>query len=1331
MNNPSDAFFAAYSDDKKEVAPVVTSAPVVPVKAEPRLSQNNVYADEFFNQAEAQVTTAVEEEKLTPQETTWGQDLDNAVQGAKDTWNTVSGFASYLPEHLANEGVGGVAEDIVEGANVMAHGVNKGLAGIADFGLVPISALTIGITEASDYMFGTDLSEGTSMTMISRKFQQYYPDAEYLPEEQEGYFDDLVRITHTSLEFGTGVGLTKLSNSIAKTADDAAALSKETAFSLGSGAAYQAALETGATEGHAMVWSLIAPMSPMIVSAGMKPKKLGKAVWGGTKKVASSASELFLVKSLVAPIKRKGKGMLLAQKIELESDAAMWTETPYWRAARKYVLNTQEDMQSLDDRVASLQKLQDTVEKAIPQTDSMRKHDKQMTKVSKMINDHLEETTGTRPFKLTLEQRYGPELKRMNHEDGVNTITDSFRVIYGDEYNAQIQGNRTALHKYLTDNTDKFHGDMDSESTRGFTALFENYNKEITEMQGSIEALAVGGKNMDDIMSETGKLKAADRVEHAYPQDAVNESLRPAVKRTNTLIKEAYTLTLESLPKKLVIDTTPLVTSLTRVFENTGAFADPKNMPTYVRTLVNGLKEISNTSTGTGSVSRQLLDESDTLMITKKEVVKSKNTRKQEWIASKEGLDEAAETYKGDLKSINEQYAKDKLVLDQQGADADIAIKSNAQAKRGNTESRIPEVEDLNNIEPPTLTTVGEVAEAVTLVNKLSRDMYKSQRFEEYRVLRDVRAGLDATMEGLRDQDPAAYKRWTDGNAHYTNFVAKDINDSMAGKIVKDGDHYPELTSNQVFTGLFEDADDDTLIQFLNAFDGKRKDLAPFLKQLDINTSEAGPIVPRQANDEFNEMSQEAVGAVKDMIYSSLVRKLKDADIGTMRDPVERMRASEAVLTEFVTKHGSKLRLVPGFEGMEQDALKMLDNIGQYRDLHQRAEQVKSLGIIKNAVGPNATIGNIRRDDSTAGEIRDFLDNIHESMDTTGNLMAEKYPQILDLKGSHSENAARKIRQTLFNAYVDEFSEGSRIDYNGMLVGLEAKGGERARLVTVLGEKEVIKLEGIAQMAKALDEADISFTESLTNNSFIKSMENAGLPLGRVGSRLQQRAVFRPSTGFIAGSVAAGFIDRLAKSDTAKSLKILMDDPSKLTEIDTIIGDAIQKLQARKKAAVVAEMKDPYGNMSNIIHTLAVPLTKALYRQANHMGYSLTEEETKEVVMEVLSNDPRDGKKAKEVKGASAAPLAPIAAPIEKPVQEPQVKEEVQPQVAEEPQAAAPAITNVPEIPPSDPTSALSTRKSVGEIRDKISEKDITKKVQGLSAEERAAYMKRLNGAGQ
>ena len=70
----------------------------------------------------------------------------------------------------------------------------------------------------------------------------------------------------------------------------------------------------------------------------------------------------------------------------------------------------------------------------------------------------------------------------------------------------------------------------------------------------------------------------------------------------------------------------------------------------------------------------------------------------------------------------------------------------------------------------------------------------------------------------------------------------------------------------------------------------------------------------------------------------------------------------------------------------------------------------------------------------------------------------------------------------------------------------------------------------------------------------------------------------------------------------------------------------------------------------------------------------------------------------------------------------------MEPNVTKEQTPAKPrkqGITNVPPIKQGGSTSPISLKKSQGEINDK----DVTKELSGLSAEERAAYMKSLNGA--
>jgi hypothetical protein len=501
----------------------------------------------------------------------------------------------------------------------------------------------------------------------------------------------------------------------------------------------------------------------------------------------------------------------------------------------------------------------------------------------------------------------------------------------------------------------------------------------------------------------------------------------------------------------------------------------------------------------------------------------------------------------------------------------------------------------------------------------------------------------------------------------------------------------------------------------------------------------------RVAITELVEASAEASQVLKDMAYSSLLQEFRNLDAVKGANPVEVMKKVESIMKTFTEKHKSKMRYIPGMETAHSDITGMMNEMGVYRRLHEEAEQVKNMQLLQRVAGPNKTIMNIINDDKVAQEMSDFLGNVNSKMSESGTVMSAKYPNQFQMSPQNSEAVVTKMQDTMMNAFIDEFTIGTVLNHEGMSSILSNIGGSRQNLVNVMGEARVMKLEAMASVSQAMTGEKVKFLDVLQNDNVLKGMEKLGLPLNRVASRLNQRAVFRPSTAYLAASVATSILNNVAKRDTGQALKILMDDPTKLAEFDKHLGKAIQELNAAKKDKINGVLQNPNGSLRDLIGTLADHLGQRSFQYYSYLGFNTPKEVYVEAVKEALLTDPRretndkkgtEAKKGTEVKegkeGNTDKEDSMVSSKIssEAPTESPEslgiTNQPITSPEQETPQSGSKGssgITNVPQVPPSDPTSALSTRKPMAEIRDM----DITRAMNNMTAEERLRYMENIN----
>ena len=481
--------FNKRNEEKEEKEPLVSVKPKAPdVKPEePEVPISNGFQSNSFK---ARVN-GLEAEKLSKapmskEETTLGEDLDAGIKSFKETMEHVGGFTKYLPGYLMDN-PGEALSSVGKGAEMIAHGANKGIAATADLATVPVQAITSGITATSNALFDTELN--TDINRFGKMFQSYFPDSKYVPEEQEGVLDDLMRITHTTSEFVSGGALiTKGANAINKGASNANPVytrvsnasdigptfaikttpsshgvinvEKDAALNAIMGIGYQGSQELGATEGEAMLWSLLLPMSPTAAKLAVQPKQSAVLLGKGALKSAENtvkASKFLLTKAYLVsvPVKASVNGLRNIRS-RLEENPEALTGTAMQRVGRKILLSAlpKEKIYTKAEEIKRLTAIREWVAEAIPQTPKVVAYNKRMDSVENHINDYLESQGKPREFKLTLDQRYNTVLKDMKAGQPLKDVISLLRTTEGEAYNASLRRNQEIFEDYMLNNTE-------------------------------------------------------------------------------------------------------------------------------------------------------------------------------------------------------------------------------------------------------------------------------------------------------------------------------------------------------------------------------------------------------------------------------------------------------------------------------------------------------------------------------------------------------------------------------------------------------------------------------------------------------------------------------------------------------------------------------------------------------------------------------------------------------------------------------------------------------------------------------------------------------------
>lgn len=1074
------------------------------------------------------------------------------------------------------KGTPGVAEnsdeyqttyDFLRTADKIAYGAVKGLAGLADFVTVPGWALA-----------NTVMPDGTAVQKpFTALLEEFYPEKNYAFEEDpNSYADEVLRITQTAAEFVSPAGPTNLMVKGASKGAYATTQLVEHSLAAASGVGFQATLEAGGSETAAVAAAFVAPMSPELFQAAWKATK---STTRGTMKLALKAPLAGMVAKEVEDTSRYA---LAVAKADLLENPDKWTKSWYGRTARSVVLKSRDTPRSLEQQREELQSISERIHKVLPlDNTAVVEHVNRMKRMQGMMNEGR-----SHKIELTIDQIYRPILKQINDTEGFDALLDSIILTNAEAYNKQVRNNQKVFQEILKGDVDKLLAEDAETFTKIFTDHLDNINNEY-------ERVASRALGVDPTASSV--VPGATVYEHSYvPQ----EQLTKATEDLYKIMDSAYTSMLDKLPADLNLDTTPLKRSIVDMYENMGTLSDPASVPPYIRSLMNKMVALGG-GEDIAAKHKDLLNRESGLKGKQKELIAERKLAVQNHKKQLESID--PEAPKEDIKALKSQYQAEYEeaigALEQKRRPVDEELARLEVEKR---EYRVSEVhESFEGIPEPTFTDLGSVREAINLVNRQSRKAFKNKEWDKYENLSFVKRGLEETMDSLQEADPDVYTLYKEVNARYGDFVSRDFNESKARAITdKKGGRQRVLTSDQAVKQLWTEADAETVKRFMTNFDPERPGISTYLDDsmvtLDGETFKGA--------DKLLEVSQDGVSAMRDIVFTDMAQGLREFDMKVYMDPTHKIKDIEDYARKYLVKHKSKLENIPGFEDHPEALRKVVEDLGHYRLQLKALDEKRNLSILQNLTGPGHTIMDIVRDVRKADELVGILDEMSVDQAVT----------------------VSQVRKTLFNAFVQRHTTGDRLNADQIIKLLDTTGEARHNLSKILGEEQVGKLAGMAYVSKALETGEASFITTLSSNKFLGLMESHGISAGRIGSLLSRRAVFAPSTGYIAGAFSAKVIDSLGRRQTSRTLKVLFENPFDLTEMDNFVLREMNKLNAREQRLIDRALER--GDLTSTVGFLQKTLAKSLHSHLISIGLQVTEEELQGIAKEFLT-EPKESPK--------------------------------------------------------------------------------------------------------
>jgi hypothetical protein len=1122
-----------------------------------------------------------------------GSDEVRGVYKSKEVSNWEAAKGSFLKgltavaqlysKSPANAAASGVIEAIkdpsgtAESANKLAYGGVKGLAGTAD------------VMTAPGWIVGHLLADGQKFPFTSL-LESHYPEKLYqFDDDPDSISDEIMRMSQTGMEFISGGALTNVAAKAVTKGAYVTSMQSDVAVSAVSSFGYQGALEMGASETTALLASFLAPASPELTKAFYKVATKG-AYETTVKPMAWAFGKATDYMPLTGLIKRTARATvndsLQMKKQELIANPEMWNDTFWKRKAREIVVNTTDRVKSLEEQQAEIASIQRWVNSVIPDSQEVREHVFRMSQLQDNINKELPQD---KQIAFTLEQIYTPILKKTNSDSGMKEVMAMLRLSNGEAYDMQVQRNREALFEYLSLKKDT----LGPEETKAFTSIFDTYLDDIANMQETIYALS-RNEDLIDPSKTTG---------YMYPDEPVSVTLRPTLANIRSMLDEAYSAMLERLPQNQELDTTPLKDAVNEVYESLGVFADPSAMPAYLKDVSKALVKNADTGSEAKSTYDALKKEASVLSEENRNINRVLREKIQE---NKKAL--AAMDPK-DVDGIA------KLKLEQ----ADIMLKirsthTDLLNKQGTLNAAKREAKiaasktELSEVPEPNLVTVGDLREGLKVVNEKLRNAYKD-RGDEYSILLKIKRGLEESMEGLRDIDEDAYNLFNTTNGHYREFVAKDYNASNARKIMEQ-DHLYKITSPDAVKLLWDNADSEDMLRFISNFNGERPGLASYLDNLKDPESKSNLEV--RPIDLYSYEAAKGVEAVKDMIYTSLARQVDLIDADAELDPAMRMEKIKKVLIDFQHKHQSKLEKIPGMETLSEDITGTIGRIAKYRSALKELDDQKNMSILRDVVGPGKTASRLMNNHTAAREMYHFLtDQLpNVDIDGTGKLVIP-------------EATANAIRKSLSHGFINEYTHNGVIDYEALDRVLATGTETRNNLSLVLGESEVIKLDAFRLLGRAMVEGKKEFSEVLTDDTTLRKLDQLGLPLGRIGSLLQRRAVFTPTGGYVAGAIISKVLDSMGNKQTSRAMQLMVERPFDILNLDQLLLREMKDLPPHQKRQLEDVMTSTKRHMRELAAWFPANMSRVVQAQMAYLGYEASTREVEDMIADVLYEDPR------------------------------------------------------------------------------------------------------------
>jgi len=463
-------------------------------------------------------------------------------------------------------------------------------------------------------------------------------------------------------------------------------------------------------------------------------------------------------------------------------------------------------------------------------------------------------------------------------------------------------------------------------------------------------------------------------------------------------------------------------------------------------------------------------------------------------------------------------------------------------------------------------------------------------------------------MESLSDIDDVAYKMYNGVNTRYQDFVSRQYNESGVRNITdKKGGHEIKLTSDEAVKKIWTNGDSQGIRRFMRNFNEDRNGLDDYLVHAD-NENISGA-------DAFAIEASRGVKAMQDIIYTDMAAGLRGLDMKVHMDPVARLDEQREYVRKYLIKHKSKLIEVPGFEDNPGALKSILEDLGAYKLKMKELDEQKNLGILANITGPGNTIMDIAGDPVKAREMASMIDSM-------------SIPKEGPVDVTTAALSGEQIRKTLYNGLMQKHTTGNSFDGEGMLRLLN--GESRYNLQLVLGEQQVMKLEAMARISNSLKTGETTLSESLSSDALLKGLDSVGFGLGRMGSMLSRRVAFQPSTGYLAGSMMAKLLDQMTQKQTARSLKVLMDNPFDLMEMDNFILKSIDGLTEQKKAIVDRSLAN--RNLKGLVGWFDKVAASSVHAHLSSLGYKVTETELETMFKEHFLTETEETKEPKETK---------------------------------------------------------------------------------------------------